>query len=172
MDPAGKKWRGEEWNIFSEQAKQAPSRQIPCPRWSFCALRCSENQSGTKDFNVFLLKLIIMNRSSMWTVELICFLSNIYHQNPNIFTPSSPDGVIIRKRLRFELLKTTVIALRGDRGSKARVLNETPKLENLTWIENRLDDLIWFWFKAYIYLYITVQLLGISYSLIGSKRVG
>ena len=32
----------------------------------------------------------------------------------------------IRKRLRFELLKTTVIALRGDRGSKARSLNETP----------------------------------------------
>ena len=32
----------------------------------------------------------------------------------------------IRKRLRFELLKTTVIAMRGDRGSRARTLNEIP----------------------------------------------
>ena len=32
----------------------------------------------------------------------------------------------IRKRLRFELLKTTVIALRGDRGSRARTLIEIP----------------------------------------------
>ena len=30
----------------------------------------------------------------------------------------------IRRRLRFELLKTTVIALRGDRGSKLRQQND------------------------------------------------
>ena len=36
----------------------------------------------------------------------------------------------IRRRLRFELLKTTVIALRGDRGSKLRRLNEI-EIENL-----------------------------------------
>ena len=32
----------------------------------------------------------------------------------------------IRKRLRFELLKTTVIALRGDRGSRLRSLVANP----------------------------------------------
>ena len=32
----------------------------------------------------------------------------------------------IRKRLRFELLKTTVIALRGERGARIRSFNEIP----------------------------------------------
>ena len=35
----------------------------------------------------------------------------------------------IRKRLRFELLKTTVIALRGDRGARMRSFNEIPMEE-------------------------------------------
>ena len=38
----------------------------------------------------------------------------------------------IRKRLRFELLKTTVIVLRGDRGAKSRnELNNIQSIEEI-----------------------------------------